>query len=188
TPTPETGPRDAQASVSVGERLHSEPNETVRLTEPAPVAGRAMELVEPVGDVGVVLEVAGVARPARPPAAVEAAVRARERPEQELRDLAARIDQLRTVETAARLRERRQRQPVPGRDRLVVAERLGPLLAHVEEPALELLVQPAPQDRAAVLERLEQLAGDALVGRPGEGQALDALRVGVLRRGEAALR
>src|SRR5205823_13851424 len=77
--------------------------------------------------------------------------------------------------------------PVPSRDRLVVAERLGPLLAHLEEALAEVLVELAPQDRAAVLERLEQLGGDALVGRPREGQSLDAFRVGVLRRGKAAL-
>src|SRR5205823_7262770 len=91
-----------------------------------------------------------------PPAAVAAAVRAREGPEQELRDLAAHIDQLGTVEAPARLRERRQCQPVPGRDRLVVAERLGPPLAHLEEALAEVLVELAPQDRAAVLERVEQ--------------------------------
>src|SRR5204862_6597654 len=128
------------ASLLVGEQLRGESNEPVRLAEPAQVAGRDMELVEPVGDVGVVLEVAGVARPARPPAAVEAAVRARQRPEQELRNLTARIDQLGTGEAPARVRERRERQAVPGRDRLVVAERLGSPLAHLEEPLAEFLV------------------------------------------------
>ena len=33
----------------------------------------------------------------------------------------------------------------------------------------------------------EQLVGDAFLRRPREGQALDAVGVGVLRRGEAAL-
>ena len=49
-----------------------------------------------------------------------------------------------------------------------------------------LLVELAAQHEAAVLERLEQLLGRALAGRPGEGQPLDAVGVGVLRRGEAA--
>ena len=38
-----------------------------------------------------------------------------------------------------------------------------------------------------MLERLQQLRRHALLLRPGEREALDAVRVGVLRRGEAAL-
>ena len=58
----------------------------------------------------------------------------------------------------------------------------------LEQPRPHLLVELAAEDRAAVLERLEQLGRRALLLGPGERQALDALGVGVLRRGEAALR
>src|SRR2546423_4688882 len=90
------------ATPLVGKELDGEAREPVRLQEPAQLAGRDMQLVEAVGDVGVILQVAGVSRAARPPAAVQPAIVVRERTEQELRQLACRIDEVRTAEPAPR--------------------------------------------------------------------------------------
>ena len=59
---------------------------------------------------------------------------------------------------------------------------------HLPEPSPELLVELAADDGAAFLEGLEQLLGGSLLGRPGERQPLDAVRVRVLGGGKAALR
>ena len=48
-------------------KVDGEPGKAPRLLQPAQVAGRDVQLVEPVGDVGVVLEEAGDARLAVPP-------------------------------------------------------------------------------------------------------------------------
>src|SRR2546423_15699868 len=74
------------AALLVGEELDREAGQPVRLLEPAQLSGRDMELVEPVRDVGVVLEVPGNARPAGTPAAKETSVVTRERAEQEVRE------------------------------------------------------------------------------------------------------
>ena len=68
----------------VGEQLDRERREPVRLAQPARLAGRDVQLEQAVGDVGVVLEVARALRDAVAPRAVQAAVRRRERAEQEL--------------------------------------------------------------------------------------------------------
>ena len=64
--------------------------------------------------------------------------------------------------------------------------------AQIEEARLRRGVEVAADDRAAVLERLEQVGREPelrpLRRRPGVRQSLDAVRVGVLRRGEAAAR
>ena len=54
--------------------------------------------------------------------------------------------------------------------------------------ARKLGIELAADDRASVLERLEQLRGHALFLRPRVRQSLDAVRVGVLRRRERAVR
>src|SRR6266487_6095558 len=89
------------AALLVGEELDGEPREPVRLLEPAQLAARDVQLVEPVGDVGIVLQVPGIAGPAGPPAAVQAAVLIRERAEQELSQLPAGLDELGAIEPAA---------------------------------------------------------------------------------------
>ena len=95
------GRREEEAAAFlVGEELDREPRESVRLLEPAQLAGRDVQLVEAVRDVRIVLQVAGVSRPARTPAAVQAAVLVRERPEQELRQLPPGLDELRPLEPA----------------------------------------------------------------------------------------
>src|SRR5207249_2945051 len=132
-------------------------------------------------------QVAGPLRDAVAMRPVEPAVGAGKRAEQELGELDGRGDELRAVETPAGLGQRGEREAVPGRDRLVVAKRLRPALALLEETAPELGRDIAADDPAPVLERLEQLARNALLLRPREGEPLHALGVGVLRRGEAAV-
>src|SRR5579884_3904650 len=99
-------------------------------------------------------------------------------------------------EEAAALRVAEQldgeQQAFLGGDRLVVPARLRPPGARLEQPLPLLCGQLAAQDGAAVLERLQQLLPARPEGRlqllrgPGIGQALDALGVRVLGRGEAA--
>ena len=158
------------------------------LPQPAQLTRRDVELEQPVRDVGVVVEVAGAARPAVAPASPQPTGVIRERAEQELAEPPGRVDPLRPVEPPPGFRERRERKPVPGRDRLVVAQRLRTLVADRQQPRACLLVDLAADDRAAVLEGREQLGRCALLLGPGERQPLDAVRVRVLRRGEAALR
>ena len=141
----------------VGEELDREPREAVRLLEPAQLAGRDVQLEQAVRDVRVVVEVARSARAPVAAAAPQAAVLAGERAEQELAEAARRVDPVGPLEPPAGLGERGEREPVPGRDRLVVAQRLRPLLALLEEPGTRLGVDVAADDRAAVLERLQQL-------------------------------
>jgi len=118
-------------------------------------------------------------------------------------------DPLRPVERGPALRERDDRQPVPGRDHLVVARGLRALGARGQQRGLhagpahgigrvdgELQRGGAVLERAAVGDR-EQLRGPGAVlgaqhvaelgGGPGVGLALDAVGVGVERGREAAL-
>ena len=96
------------------------------------------------------------------------------------------------VEPPARLGEGSEHEPVPGGDRLVVAERLRPLLSHCEERRPLVAGQRAAQHETSVLERLQQRfasrpdRGLELLLRPGERQALDAVGVRILRGSEAA--
>src|SRR6476646_4161283 len=108
------------ATLVVGKELDGERGEAVRLAQPLRVAGRDVQLEQAVRDVGA-------------PGSVEAAVRARQRAEEER----AQRDRL---ADAPRLRERRQHQPVPRRNRLVVTERLRTMLAELEEARTRLLV------------------------------------------------
>jgi len=97
-------------------------------------------------------------------------------------------DAVRMLEAPTRLGEGGERKAVPGGDRLVVAERLRAELTLLEEPLRELRLELASKDESAVLERLQQLRGHALLRRPREREPLDTVRVGILRRGEAAFR
>ncbi len=77
---------------------------------------------------------------------------------------------------------------------LVVAEGLWPPGPNLEQPAARILRHLAADHRAAILERLEPVGMRLaerlfdLLGRPRVREALDAVRVRVLRRGEASLR
>ena len=137
-------------------------------------------------DVGVVLEVAGALGLAGPERAVQAAV-VRERAEQELAECAGGLEVVGAVEPPRRLGQRREGEPVPGRDRLVVAQRLRAALADLEQPRALLVAQVTADDRAPVLERPQQLLAHAFLGRPREREPFHALGVSVLRGGEAAV-
>src|SRR4051812_29604002 len=111
--------------------------------------------------------------------AVEAAFGCGERPEQELAERLRRVEPVVALEPPPRLRECREREAVPGRDHLVVEARLRPRRALGEQPCLRLSGKLAAQDRAAVLERLQELGGDTFFLRPRERQTFDAVRVRV---------
>src|SRR5215213_10290707 len=86
------------------------------------------------------------------------------------------------------LGERGEQQAVPRGDDLVVARRLRPAFALLEQPRAQLGIELTADDGAPVLERLQQLLRNALVGGPRECEPFDAVRVRVLRRREAAVR
>ena len=96
------------------------------------------------------------------------------------------VDPVGAVEHAPALGERRQREAVPRGDRLVVARRLRPLVPHLEQLRAQLVVELAADDEAVALEDVQELVRHVAVALPGEREALDAVRVGVLRRGEPA--
>ena len=78
------GSEEESAAFLVAEELDREQCEPARLVEPAQLAGRDVQLVETVRDVGVVLEEARVLGDAVAVRAVEPAVGRRQRAEQEL--------------------------------------------------------------------------------------------------------
>ena len=182
------GREEEAAALLVGEELDREPREPVRLPQPAQLARRDVQLEQPVGDVRVVVEVArrrwcgprescaaagrplpragrGGTRPAGAPPRSSPAGRAAARPPR-----------------APRARARSTMRS-PCRRAAASAAAPGSRAAATRVA----LVDIAADDRAAVLERLEQLGGSAFLLGPGERQPLDAVGVGVLRRGEPAL-
>src|SRR5579884_3664238 len=180
------------AALRVAEQLDGEERQPPRLEEPARLAGGDVQLVQAVGDVRVVVEVAGALGLAAAPGAVQPAPVGAQRPEQEGRQPGRHLEPVGPPELPSRLGEGGEQQAVPGGDRLVVPARLRPPGARLEQPLPLLCGQLAAQDGAAVLERLQQLLPARPEGRlqllrgPGIGQALDALGVRVLGRGEAA--
>ena len=95
----------------------------MRLEQPAELARRDVELEQAVGDVRVVVEVPGAARTTVASRAQESSVFG-QRPEQELADAAGDLEPVVALEAVRGLGERRQREPVPGGEDLVVAEGL----------------------------------------------------------------
>ena len=156
--SPSDGVEEEAAALVVSEQLDREQREAARFLEPAQVAGGDVQLVEPVRDVRVVVEVAGARRPALPVAAPQAAV-VRQRAEQELGQAAGGVEPVVALQAPRRLGECGQREPVPRRDRLVVEPGLRARPALLEQPRAQLRIELAADDRAAVLERLEQLFG-----------------------------
>src|SRR5262249_39483288 len=73
-----------EAAVLVAEVLDREQPEPVRLAEPSRLAGRDVELEQAVGDIRIVLEVAGALGHSVPPRPVQAPTTGRQRAEQEL--------------------------------------------------------------------------------------------------------
>src|SRR5581483_5058581 len=142
------------AAVLVGKQLDGEQRQPARFLEPAGLSRRDVELVEAVRDVRVVVEVADAGGASCSIRAKEPAVGG-ERPEQELREAPSRVEPLCAVEPPPGLGQRRERQAVPRRDRLVVPSGLRPRRADCEEPLARLRADLAADDRAPVLERLE---------------------------------
>ena len=182
--------RRGEEEAAVGgivEQVDGEQREAMRLGQEPRLAGREVELEQAVCHVRVVVEEALAADLSLPPGAREPPVLARQRPEQELRHPSCRVEPVAALEPAGALGERREGEPVPGREHLVVEARLGPQLTLGEQPGPQLRVERAADDRAAVLERLQELRRHAFLLGPREREPLDAVRVGVLRRGEAAV-
>ena len=156
------------------------------------VAGRDVELEQPVRDVRVVVEEAAAADATVADAAQHAAVLAAQRPEQERR----RAPRRRRASRRARAGSRPRRAPrARGRSTMRSPCRRGTAAAArraARAASLRRSVELAAHDRAAVLERLEQRLVEPellpLLGRPGVRQPLDAVGVGVLRGREAAAR
>src|SRR5207244_13144372 len=89
-----------------------------------------------IGEVRVVLEDAGLRRAAVLPGAPESAVRRPKGREQRVRsdDRRSAVGLAVRPGYAARVRQRRDRQPVPGGQRLVVTRGLRPPSADIKEP------------------------------------------------------
>ena len=183
------GRREEEAAAFVvAEQLDREQREPARLLEPAQLAGRDVQLVEAVRDVRVVLEEARALGDAVAVRAVEPAVGRRERPEQELAEPPRRRRASRRV-CRRRPASASAASARPFQDAIALSSRsgFGRCSRRSSSSRLQLRRQLAAEDEAAVLERLEELVGHALVRRPRERQPFDAVRVGVLRRREAAL-
>jgi hypothetical protein len=150
------------AALVVGEELDRQQREPTRLLEPAQLAGRDVQLVEPVRDVRVVVEVAGAARATVAARAVKA-LAVREGAEEKPGEGMGVFDQVGPVKATPGFGQGREREAVPGGDRLVVKPRLRTLCADLQQPSPRLLVERPAEDEAPVLKRLEQLLGRALV-------------------------
>ena len=116
-------------------------------------------------------------------------VLARERPEQELPHAARGLEPVGALEPARALGERGEREPVPRGEHLVVEDRLRPSARARRAACARSSGSSSPR----MIERpcsngCEQLRRNALLLRPREREPLDAVRVGVLRGGEAAVR
>src|SRR5262249_2549354 len=107
------------AAPVVFEELDREACESMRPLQPAHLARRDVQLVEPVRDVGVVLEVPGPLRDAVPPRAVEPSLGCRERPEQELAEPPAGVEPVVALEQARTLGGPPEPQARPRRPRPV---------------------------------------------------------------------
>ena len=177
------------AALVVAEELDREQCEPPRLLEPAQLAGRDVQLVEPVRDVGVVVEEAGTARLPVAPGCGRAARPAEIGPSRN--SPSARPPSTQSVRSSRRARLG-QRRRARGRSRRRSPCRRGPAAggcARISSSRARVAGSSSPRRiEAAVLERLEQLLGRALAARPRVRQPLDAVGVRVLRRGEAAAR
>ena len=191
----------------VAEALDHRVGQRARLAEPARVEARLVEGQQRLEQVGVILEVGVEAPAAVLPGAQQPAVGVAQRAEHEVGGAGGGLEVVGSLEHRAGLGQRGDHQGVPGGQALVVEPRPDALRAHlVEAPAP--LVEALGRARAAHRDvgALEVAAvggpepGDRLVGvrlvperraqlvhAPDVELALDALRVGVERREEAAL-
>src|SRR6186997_1496490 len=145
----------------VGEELDGEQDEPPCFEEPVELPGGDVELEEAVCDVRVVVEEPEAARPAVSDRAVQSSVVRRQRAEQERPEPPRGIEPIGSLEAVPRLGERGEREPVPRRERLVVAERLRTGVPLDEQSPAEIGIEGTPHDEATVLERLERLARQA---------------------------
>ena len=125
------------APLLVREQLDRSERKPPRLEQPAQLAGRDVQLDQPVRDVRVVVEEAGAARPAVAPRAEQAAVVVRERAEHEL-----------GVRRAASTH--RAAEPVPASASAAIARPFHDAIALSSRPGCgrsPLLEQPRPQLR-----------------------------------------
>ena len=161
------GRLEEAAVLLVGEEVDREPREPVRLLEPAQLAGRGMQLEQPVRDVGVVLEEPGALRDAVAPGAVQPPLRRRERPEQELAERARpRRSTPARPSTRPHSASAASVEPVPGRDRLVVARAASAAARAARRAAAACASSSSPaQDEAAALERVQQLVRELRLRR-----------------------
>ena len=176
------------AALLVAEELDGEPREPVRLLEPAQLAGRDVQLVEAVGDVRVVLEEAGVLRLARTVGAEEAPILGGERPEQELAE--RRAASIQSARSSRRPASASAASASPFHDAIALSSRAG---FGRRSRSSKRRDRRSSGTSPRMIERpcsngCRSSAGTPSASRPREGQPLDAVRVGVLRRGEAALR
>ena len=108
------GRRVEEAAVLlVGEELRRKDGEPSRLSQPTQVAGRDMQLAEPVRHIRVVLEEPSRVRTAVAPCPKQPAVVVRQRAEQELTERNGRCEEIVALEPSRGFGERRERQSVP---------------------------------------------------------------------------
>ena len=186
------GREEEPTVLGVLEELDREQRKPPGLEQPAELARRDVELDQPVRDVRVVVEEAEAARTSVACRAEKAAVLGRQRAEQELTETACSVEPIHALEPVSRFRERGEREAVPRRERLVVAEWLLPGVSAREHSVTQLGVELTADDEPPVLERLEELPSEAdrlgFLRRPRVCQPLDTVRVRVLRGREPAVR
>ena len=127
--------RIEEATGRIRESLQDPLGEAHGRREPAFVERRLVQREQAIGEVRVVLEDAVAARPAVLPRPTERAVGAQQPADDRLGRAGRRRDVVRPRECPTRLREGRDGQPVPGRERLVVAGGLGPLESPSQQSA-----------------------------------------------------
>src|SRR6185437_2622923 len=170
--------REEEAAVGgVAEEIDGKHCEPPRFFEPAQLSACDVELVQAVRNVGVILEHARMLRLTCTPAAVETALLSGKRSEQELAKRAGRVEVVVTPEPSPGLGESREREAVPGSDRLVVTQRLPAKFPLLEQPRAQLGVEGTADDETSVLERVQQLLRDVVLLRPCVGEPFDAVCV-----------
>ena len=105
------------------------------------LARGGVQLDQPVRDVRIVVQESEPARASVTGGAVQASVVRRQLAEQEGAEAPRGVEPVRALEPVARLRESGEREAVPRREGLVVAERLRPLVPLGEHGGAELRVE-----------------------------------------------
>ena len=129
----------------IGEPIQDPVGQPPGEDEPALVEGRLVQGQQPVGEMAVVLEHALPDRPAVLPRPPERAVLGEQAGGDRLRGAHGGLGVARLVEESAGLGQRRDGQPVPGGQGLVVARGLGPGRAAGEQPRPSARRGPPPR-------------------------------------------